>query len=86
MAEDTSAPQSTPFFSCWRPAIGWLALYALAFKFAVLPMIGTVLVLTNKPSEHIPPGFNFSDLMTLLGVALGFGGMRSMEKIKGVKS
>lgn len=85
MADET-APQSTPFFSGWRPAIGWLSLYALGFKFAVLPLIGTVLVLIHKPSEQIPPGFNFGDLMMLLGVALGFGGMRSMEKIKGVKS
>lgn len=84
MADELVAPQSTPFFSAWRPVIGWISVVGFGIKFVGLPLLGIVLVLIGKPVEAIPPNVDFTSLMLLVGTALGFGGMRSAEKMKGV--
>jgi hypothetical protein len=72
------AQNSSLFVSGWRPAIGWIGAAGLAYHFIVRPfLIG--LGWTSLPSLD-------NMLFELVFSMLGFGGLRTYEKIKGVAS
>jgi len=66
------------FVSGWRPFIGWVCGTAMAFNFIMFPLAAAVFSLTVAPLplETMLP--------VLLGM-LGLGGLRTTEKIKGIK-
>lgn len=79
-AEINQAEASNPnvWVSGWRPAIGWIGAGGLAYQFIARPLF---------------VGLGWSTLPTLDGMLfelvfamLGFGGLRTYEKIKGVSS
>ncbi len=83
------AASSSLFVSGWRPAVGWVGVLGLVYQFLGYPLMqrlwafgqGTDII----PKElHPPPDLDVEQLMTLLAGLLGFGGMRSFEKHKGV--
>ena len=83
------AASSSLFVSGWRPAVGWVGVLGLVYQFLGYPLMqwgwafgqGVDLI----PKElHPPPDLDVEQLMTLLAGLLGFGGMRSFEKHKGV--
>ena len=83
------AVSSSLFVSGWRPAVGWVGVLGLVYQFLGYPLMqwgwafgqGVDLI----PKElHPPPDLDVEQLMTLLAGLLGFGGMRSFEKHKGV--
>lgn len=65
----------------WRPAIGWICVVAFAFQFVVRPWLSWGAAIVGLPAV---PGLESGDLMGAVGAALGIGGMRSVEKIRGV--
>ena len=71
------------FVAGWRPACGWVCAAAMAYHFLVFPLAG--------PYIEGFTGVALIDLdwpelsVVLLGM-LGFGGIRSLEKVKGVSS
>ena len=72
------AANSNLFVSGWRPAIGWIGAAGLAYQYIVRPLaIGA--------GWHDLPTLDQS-LMELVTAMLGFGGLRTFEKIKGVAS
>lgn len=77
-------PASTPFFGAWRPLIGWISVIGFALKFVALPLLGIALTLCGHPVASLPPDVDITALITLCGTAIGFGGMRSLEKLRGV--
>lgn len=81
----TSAPDpvspSTPFFSWWRPWIGWVLGMAFSLQFVVFPLLAAWLWLARNGPK---PDISFEHLMTLTGTALTWGGMRSWEKHRGI--
>jgi len=85
------AASSNLFVSGWRPAVGWVGVAGLAYQFLVYPFLqwawavgqGVDLI---PHGLNAPPDLNVEQLMTLLAGLLGFGGMRSFEKHKGVAS
>jgi hypothetical protein len=83
------AVSSSLFVAGWRPAVGWVGVLGLVYQFLGYPLMqwgwafgqGVDLI----PKElHPPPDLDVEQLMTLLAGLLGFGGMRSFEKHKGV--
>ena len=59
------------FVAGWRPACGWICVAGLAYSSVISPLF------------HLPAG-DTNTLIGILGGMLGLGGMRTMEKIKGV--
>jgi hypothetical protein len=67
----------------WRPAIGWVCAIALAYQFLFIPIGGWTAQLIWGPDVPLPP--QLSDMLwELMFGMLGFGGLRTFEKIKGV--
>jgi hypothetical protein len=71
------------FISGWRPFIGWICGCALGYHFILQPLLAFIFASFNHPIAL--PVFNMDALNTILMGMLGLGGMRSFEKVKGVK-
>lgn len=76
------AASGNSFASSWRPFIGWTCGAAFAYKFVLAPFI--VLGLTAAGHPINLPVLDFTEMSTILLGMLGLGGMRTVEKIKGV--
>ena len=85
------AASTSVFVSGWRPAVGWVGVLGLAYQFLGYPLMqwcwafGQGYDIIPKGLTP-PPDLQVEQLMTLLAGLLGFGGMRSFEKHKGVAS
>ena len=85
------AASSNFFVAGWRPAVGWVGVLGLAYQFLGYPLMQWLWAF-GQGYDIIPKGLNpppdldVEQLMTLLAGLLGFGGMRSFEKHKGVAS
>ena len=83
------AGSSSLFVSGWRPAVGWVGVAGVAYQFLGYPLMqwiwafGQGVDLIPKGLSP-PPDLQTDQLMVLLSGLLGFGGMRSFEKSKGV--
>jgi len=83
------ATSSNLFVSGWRPAVGWVGVAGLSYQFLGYPLMqwawkfgqGVDLI---PQGLNAPPDLDVEQLITLLAGLLGFGGMRSFEKHKGV--
>jgi hypothetical protein len=83
------AANANIFVSGWRPAVGWVGVLGLAYQFLGYPLMqwiwGFLQALDIVPKGlNAPPDLQTDQLMVLLSGLLGFGGMRSFEKSKGV--
>ena len=77
------AANSNVFVSGWRPFIGWICGFGLAYAFLIRPIFSPFI----QQWAGIPLGdLDFGTLNTILLGMLGMGGMRTYEKIKGVAS
>jgi len=85
------AASTSIFVSGWRPAVGWVGVLGLVYQFLGYPLMqwgwafGQTVDIIPKDLRP-PPDLDVEQLMTLLAGLLGFGGMRSFEKHKGVAS
>ena len=79
---EIEAANGSVFTSGWRPFIGWTCGAAFAYKFVLAPF--AVLALTAAGHPLNLPVLDFTEMSTILLGMLGLGGMRTMEKIKGV--
>ena len=77
------AVHSSVFVSGWRPGAGWVCVAGLAYTFLAQPMLSWASEVQGWP---IPPVLDIQALMILLGGMLGLGGLRSIDKAKGVAS
>lgn len=71
------------FKSGWRPSVGWICSIAFALHFVVLPILNIGLVGFGYKAITIP--FDMDTLFTVLGGLLGLGGLRTVEKMRGIK-
>lgn len=76
------AAHASLWVSGWRPAVGWCCAAAFAYKFVLAPAAAFTLAALGHPVEL--PVLDFTEMSTVLLGMLGLGGMRSLEKIKGV--
>lgn len=79
------ASNSDIFVSGWRPFIGWVCGTAFAYKFILQPfLVFALIAFGSKFDYHTLPTLDWSEMSTVLLGLLGLGGLRSLEKIKGV--
>lgn len=78
----TEAANTSLFVSGWRPAVGWVCVSAFAAKFMGGPLVFLIAELFNK--TIVLPPIDMTEMMPILIGMLGLGGMRTLEKIKGV--
>ena len=71
------ASSGSLFVAGWRPCVGWICALALGYEFLARPM------LTLYQGSPMPE-LDLTDLYSLLFGMLGIGGLRTIEKIKGV--
>lgn len=77
----TEAASANLFASSWRPAVGWCCVIGLFYTFLAQPLLAWY---SLSHTIAVPPALDMGTLLTLLGGMLGFGVLRTSEKIKGV--
>ena len=75
------AQNPNPWVSGWRPGAGWCCVAGLAYTFLLQPLLSWG---SSIWGFHTPPSIDTEYLMYLLGAMLGIGGLRTVEKVKGV--
>lgn len=68
------------FKSGWRPSVGWICTFGLAYQVVFRPVF--TWVGHNVAQWTAPPSLELDTLMTLLFGLLGLGAYRTVEKIK----
>jgi hypothetical protein len=76
----TEAESPGVFRGGWRPAVGWVCVLGLTWTYLASPLLSWLSTAQGWP---VPPSIDTFDLLIMLGGMLGFGGMRSFERIKG---
>ena len=76
------AVSTSMFVAGWRPFIGWTCGAAFAYKFVLAPAFAFGLTAAGYPVTL--PVLDFTEMSTVLLGMLGIGGLRTIEKIKGV--
>lgn len=71
------------FRAGWRPAVGWLCVAAFAWFYLLQPILVFAIVASGSEAPALPE-FDMNSLMTVLLGLLGLGGMRTLERIRGV--
>ena len=70
------AQHRTIFVAGWRPFIGWVCGFALAYNFVLRDLL-----VWYFGEGQAPPALQMEHLMTVLVGMLGLGGMRTFEKL-----
>jgi hypothetical protein len=78
----SEASSSSLFVSGWRPFIGWICGVAFAYKFVLAPAAAFAMTAAGNPISL--PVLDFTEMSTVLLGMLGIGGLRTIEKIRGV--
>jgi len=83
--EVNKAEASNPnlFVAGWRPFIGWVGGVALAYTYIVAPTAVWIAELNGAVAKL--PTIDTGVLFNLILAMLGFGGLRTYEKIKNVQ-
>lgn len=76
------AQNASIFVAGWRPFIGWVCGGALAYQYVASPLVSWISATLGHP---LPPAPSFDGMLwELMFGMLGFGGLRTLEKFKGV--
>lgn len=69
------------FVAGWRPAFGWCGAAGFVYATIVQPLLAWASATKGWPA---PPALNLDLLWVVVTGMLGIGGLRSIEKVKGV--
>lgn len=75
--------KTDPFRGGWRPFVGWTCGVAFAMHFVLFPVAN--FFLASMGYEQITVAFDMETLLTVLLGMLGLGGLRTVEKWRGIK-
>ena len=70
------------FVSGWRPFCGWVCSFGVGYNYIIRPLLNYVLAIFYPLVQQMD-SLDMSQLMPLLMGMLGFGALRSYEKVKG---
>lgn len=73
------AASQDPFVRRWRPAFGWLGVASFGYAYIGQPLLAWASPALGWPAPPMP---DTADLMVLASGLLGFGGFRTVEKIR----
>lgn len=76
------AKSASVFVAGWRPAIGWVCALSLAYQYLGRAILTAIFDAGGWRMPYLP-GLD-EHLWELMFMMLGIGGLRSIEKIKGV--
>lgn len=79
------AASSSVFVAGWRPAVGWIGAAGLAWIVLLQPLLSWFASVVFEYRGPFPV-VNVDVLLYTLGGMLGFGGLRTFEKFKGVST
>ena len=79
------AKHSSIFVAGWRPACGWVGATGLSYHFVIQPLVVFLITMFEWEVSFLLV-FDMDTLTMLLFGMLGFGGLRTFEKFKGVSS
>ena len=71
------------FVAGWRPFLGWGLSFAMIWHFVLAPVTIFGFAYAGVPAPELPV-FDMESLMTVLLGMLGLGGLRTVEKVKGI--
>ena len=77
------ASHKSMFVTGWKPVVGWVCAFALAYHFILQPIM--VFAISIYGVSITLPEFDMGSLMTILMGMLGLGGLRTFEKVKQVQ-
>lgn len=77
------AAHRSVFVAGWRPFLGWGLAFAMIWHFVLAPMIIFGFAYAGMEAPNLP-AFDMDSLMTVLLGMLGLGGLRTVEKVKGL--
>tara|TARA_R110000823_G_scaffold199628_6_gene330720 strand:- start:2890 stop:3300 length:411 start_codon:yes stop_codon:yes gene_type:complete len=77
------ASSESLFKGGWRPACGWLTVFALGINYVIIPMGGPII---EAYTPIIMQPLDMTVMLPLLMGMLGLTGARTLEKTKGVAS
>lgn len=75
------AESTSVFVAGWRPFVGWTCGVGLAYATIFHNLLEWLAVIRSWP---LPPAVDTDTLLYVLGAMLGIGGLRTLEKVKGV--
>jgi hypothetical protein len=70
------------FVSGWRPFIGWICGLGFGYAVFISPVFAGIMTMVGHPV--VMPEVPTATILELLAGMLGFGGLRTAEKFKGV--
>lgn len=82
--DNTEAASKSTFVAGWRPFIGWICGFALAYQYIAQPLLTFAVHLTGR--TWAAPLIDMAMLNDLVLGMLGLAGMRTFEKFKSVDS
>jgi hypothetical protein len=77
------AQHRSMFVAGWRPFLGWGLSFAMIWHFVLAPITIFGFAYAGVPAPELPV-FDMNSLMTVLLGMLGLGGLRTVEKVKGL--
>ena len=80
---EEEAKSDSLFKSGWRPYVGWTCATSFSLHFVIFPIINFFIVALGY--KEVVISFDMTTLATTLFGLLGLGGLRTYEKIKGIK-
>ncbi len=75
------AESASLFVAGWRPFTGWICGFGLLYATVIHNVLEWVSVIRAWP---LPPAVDTDTLIYVLGALLGVGGLRTLEKVRGV--
>ncbi len=82
---EREAAHGSVFVAGWRPAVGWICGFSLAWNFIIQPLLLYIAwVIPEGAPLAEAPRLDTGELMTVLLGMLGLGGLRTYEKRIGV--
>jgi hypothetical protein len=69
------------FVSGWRPFCGWVCSFGVGYNYILRPLLNYILAIFHPLVKQME-SLDMSQLMPLLMGMLGFGALRSYEKVK----